>query len=121
MINFLKCRNIKAVRGLKIAFMDELKTQFPEMVNDSGMLDWKFFEEEIRPGHPIQARRLPSDQESISFTIGPGACDALHIIEVAKLLVELYDQINPATKYKEALQGLRKAIDRLENNQKRRK
>ena len=62
-------KGVEEIDGFKVAVMDELKEKHPEMFNESGQMDYKMFEKEIRPTHPIQIRH---DKNSISFTIQNG-------------------------------------------------
>ena len=78
-------KDFKQIGGHKIAHMDQLKKQFPEMVAEDGQtLNWKFFEEKIRPTHPIQMRQ---DKQSLSFTFGKDACSLSTVIFVLFELV----------------------------------
>ena len=62
-------KGVEEIDGFKVAVMDELKEKHPEMFSESGQMDYKRFEKEIRPTHPIQIRH---DKNSISFTIQNG-------------------------------------------------
>jgi len=64
MINTLK--EVKEINGKAICVMDELKEKFPEKFNESGSMDYKWFESEIRPNFNIFLRH---DVESISFNM----------------------------------------------------
>lgn len=50
---------------IKAVVMDDLKNKFPEKFNESGAMDYKWFEAEIRPNHNTFIRK---DVESISFS-----------------------------------------------------
>ncbi len=86
-------KNVKEINGEKIIIMDELRTQFPERFNESGAMDYKWFEETIRPNSFIYVRH---DKNSLSFTIQNGAikeagkngCQVVDIIAVAKHIIE---------------------------------
>jgi len=64
MINTLK--NVKEINGKAICVMDELREKYPEKFNDSGSMDYKWFESEIRPNYNIFLRH---DVDSISFNM----------------------------------------------------
>lgn len=64
MINSIK--EIKEINGKPICVMDELKEKHPEKFNESGAMDYKWFEEEIRPNFNIFVRH---DVDSISFNM----------------------------------------------------
>lgn len=86
-------KGIKEIGGFKIVVMDELRAKYPEKFNDSGSMDYKWFEKEIRPNNFIYVR---NDVNSISFTIQNGAvkesgvngCQVDTLIETAKIMIE---------------------------------
>lgn len=86
-------KGIQEVDGFKVVVMDELREKFPEKFNESGAMDYKWFEADIRPHNFIYIRH---DVNSISFTIQNGpvkeasvnGCQVDQIIHVAKLMVE---------------------------------
>ena len=86
-------KGIKEIGGFKIVVMDELRAKYPEKFNDSGSMDYNWFEKEIRPNNFIYVR---NDVNSISFTIQNGAvkengvngCQVDTLIETAKIMIE---------------------------------
>ena len=64
MINSLK--DIKEINGKPICDMGALKEVSPEKFNESGAMDYKWFEEHIRPSYNIFIRH---DVDSISFNM----------------------------------------------------
>lgn len=65
MINSLK--HLKQINGKKIIHMDELRERFPQHFNpESGQMDYKWFEKEIRPNYNIYIRH---DVDSLTFNI----------------------------------------------------
>lgn len=64
MINTLK--GITHVNGKPICVMDDLREKHPEKFNESGSMDYKWFEKEIRPNYNIFIRH---DVDSIAFNI----------------------------------------------------
>lgn len=86
-------KNLKEVNGEKIVVMDDLRDQFPEKFNESGAMDYKWFEKDIRPHSFIYVRH---DVNSISFTIqngpikevGKNGCQVTDVIAVAKHIIE---------------------------------
>lgn len=64
MINCLK--NVKEINGKPILVMDELREKYPEKFNESGTMDYKWFESEIRPNYNIYVRH---DVDSLSFNM----------------------------------------------------
>lgn len=86
-------KGIKEIGGFKIVVMDELRAKYPEKFNDSGSMDYNWFEKEIRPNNFIYVR---NDVNSISFTIQNGAvkesgvngCQVDTLIETAKIMIK---------------------------------
>jgi len=64
MINSIK--HLKEINGKPICVMDDLREKFPEKFNESGAMDYKWFESEIRPNFNIFVRH---DVDSISFNM----------------------------------------------------
>lgn len=64
MINSLK--EVKEINGKAICVMDDLREKFPEKFNESGAMDYKWFESDIRPNFNIFLRH---DVDSISFNM----------------------------------------------------
>ena len=86
-------KGIKEINGEKVVIMDELREQFPEKFNESGSMDYTWFEKEIRPHHFIYVRH---DKNSLSFTLqngpireaGKNGCQVTDVIAVAKHIIE---------------------------------
>jgi hypothetical protein len=86
-------KGLKEINGEKIVVMDELREQFPDKFNESGAMDYKWFEKDIRPHNFIYVRH---DVNSISFTIqngpikevGKNGCQVVDVIAVAKRILE---------------------------------
>lgn len=85
MINSIK--DLKEVNGKEIVIMDELREKFSEKFNESGQMDYKWFESEIRPSKHIYVRH---DKDSLTFNMmtkpaseGGKGCQFTDLIEVA--------------------------------------
>ena len=86
-------KGLKSVNGENIVVMDELREKFPEKFNESGSMDYKWFESEIRPSNFIYVR---NDVNSLSFTIqngpikenGKNGCQVVDVIAVVKHIIE---------------------------------
>src|SRR4029079_15487137 len=86
-------KDVKKIGGFEVVVMDELREKFPEKFNESGAMDYKWFEAEIRPGKFIYVR---NDVGSLSVTLqngpikeaGVNGCQIDTIIEAAKLILE---------------------------------
>lgn len=113
-------KGIKKIGEFDVIVMDELRETMPELFNESGAMDYKCFEENIRPKNFIYIRH---DKNSLSFTIqngpikenGVNGCQVDTIIEAAKLILEGLNKNFPCrenacaiTKLDEALMWLDK-------------
>ncbi len=110
----------KEIGGFKIVVMDELREKYPEKFNESGSMDYKWFESEIRPNNFIYVR---NDVNSISFTIqnkpikevGVNGCQVDTIIETAQIMIEELNKKFPCWENKQAIGGLETALIALKN------
>lgn len=112
MIGFLK--DVKSIAGHEICVMDELRDKFPEKFNESGAMDYKWFENELREKHSIFLRH---DKDSLTFNImtspvneGGKGCQATVLIEAGLMAIKHYNTLFPCrenaltiTKLEEAL------------------
>jgi hypothetical protein len=64
MIETLK--DIREINGKPVCVMDDLREKYPEKFNESGGMDYKWFESEVRPNFNIFLRH---DVDSISFNM----------------------------------------------------
>lgn len=86
-------KGVTQLDGETVVIMDELRVKFPEKFNESGAMDYKWFEAEIRPNHHIYVR---NDVNSIAFTIqngpikehGKNGCQVTALIAAAKKIIE---------------------------------
>jgi hypothetical protein len=84
---------VKELGGFKVVVMDDLRSQHPEKFNESGAMDYKWFEKDIRPTNFIYVRH---DVNSLSFTLqrgpikeaGVNGCQVDTVIEAAKAIIE---------------------------------
>ena len=63
-------KGVRSINGHDIVVMDSLREKHPEKFNESGSMDYKWFEEHIRPHNFIYVRH---DVNSLSFTVQRGA------------------------------------------------
>jgi len=126
-LNTLK--DVKKIGGFDLIDMGGLKNAYPEKFNESGAMDYKWFEKEIRPNNFVYVRH---DVNSLSFTIqnglskevGVNGCQVDTIIEAAKIIVEGLNKNIPCrenamiiTKLDEALMwSLKRKLDREARN-----
>lgn len=116
-------RNVTKINDFDLIVMDELKKQYPEKFNESGSMDYQWFEKDIRPHNFIYVRH---DVNSISFTIqngpikevGVNGCQVDEMIYAAKLIIEGLNKNFPCrensmaiTKLDECLMWLKKRKD----------
>lgn len=116
-------QNVEAIGGFKVICMDELREKYPEKFNESGAMDYKWFEKEIRPYNFIYVRH---DVNSISFTlqnkpikeVGVNGCQVETLIHAAKLMVEGLNQKVPCRENSVAITKLDEALMWLEKRTK---
>ena len=122
-------KNVNEIDGYDLVVMDRLKERYPEKFNESGSMDYKWFEKEIRPTNFIYARH---DVNSLSFTIqdgpikenGVNGCQLTTLIAAAKIMIEGLNKKFPCrenamtiTKLEEALMWQKKRTnDRIARN-----
>jgi len=120
-------KDVKEIDGFGVIVMDELREKYPERFNESGAMDYPWFEKEIRPKNFIYVR---NDKNSIAFTIqsgpikevgGVNGCQVDTIIDCAKKIIEGLNERFPCrenslviTKFDEALLWLKERKRRRE-------
>ena len=112
--------DVKEIDGFNVVVMDELRAKYPDKFNESGAMDYKWYEKEIRPHNFVTVRH---DVNSIAFTIqngpvkqvGVNGCQVDTMVEAAKLIIEGLNSLFPCrensmaiTKLDEALMWLKK-------------
>lgn len=118
-------KGIKEIGGFKIVVMDELRAKYPEKFNDSGSMDYNWFEKEIRPNNFIYVR---NDVNSISFTIQNGAvkengvngCQVDTMIETAKIMIEKLNENLHCSENEVAIVYLEEALLALSDRKRNR-
>jgi len=113
-------KGITKINKEPVVIMDRLREKFPEKFNESGAMDWKWFEADIRPNHFVYIRE---DKNSLSFTlqkgpikeVGVNGCQVDTVIEAAKMILEGFNKKMPCrenacaiTKLDECLMWLNK-------------
>lgn len=114
-INSIK--HLKEVNGKKIIHMDELRDQYPEHFNaDSGQMDYKWFEKEIRPNYNIYVRH---DVDSLTFNMltKPASeggdlnrCQLVDLVTIAKEMLSYLNEKFPCMENQETLKHLHEAL-----------
>lgn len=108
-------KDVTNIGGFSVVVMDELCAKYPEKFNESGAMDWKWFETEIRPNHFIYIRQ---DKNSIAFTVqngpikehGVNGCQVDTLIEAAKLIIEGLNKQYPCRENSVAITKLDEAL-----------
>ncbi len=111
-------KNVKSVGGFPVVIMDDLRELYPEKFNESGAMDYKWFEKDIRPHNFIYVRH---DVNSLSFTLqngpikenGVNGCQVDTIIEAAKHIISGLNEKFPCIENTLAISGLNVAISAL--------
>lgn len=106
-----------------VVVMDELREKYPDKFNESGSMDYKWFEKDIRPNNFIYVRH---DVNSVSFTIqngpikkvGVNGCQVDDMIVVAKTIIEGLNQKSPCRENAVAIIKLDEALMWLEARKK---
>ncbi len=121
-------KGIKYVNGFEVVVMDELREKYPEKFNESGSMDWAWFEKDIRPKSFIYVR---NDKNSISFTMqnqpikecGVNGCQVDELIETAKIILNGLNAKFPCRQNSLAITKLDEALhwltDRRNDREKR--
>lgn len=101
--------------GFDVIVMDELRAKFPEKFNESGSMDYKWFEKDIRPKNFVYVRH---DVNSLSFTLqdgpvgeaGVNGCQVDTIIEAAYIILKGLNEKLHSTYNTEAMACLDSAL-----------
>lgn len=121
-------KGVSEINGFKVIVMDELREQYPYIFNESGAMDWHWFEKDIRPHHFIYVRH---DKNSISFTmqnqpiqeLGVNGCQVDELIGAAKVILEGLNKKFPCRQNALAITKLEEAMhwltDRRNDREKR--
>lgn len=108
-------KGVSKIGGFDVVVMDELREKFPEKFNESGAMDYKWFEKDIRPNHHVYVRH---DVNSISFTIqngpikevGVNGCQVDTVIAAAKAIIEGLNSKFPCRENSMAITKLDEAL-----------
>ena len=109
-------KGVERIDGYNVVVMDELREKFPEKFNESGAMDYAWFEKDIRPHNFIYVRH---DKNSLSFTIQNGpikevgvtGCQVSTLVHAAHHIISKLNENYPSPYNDKALAGLKQAID----------
>ena len=112
-------KGVSEIGGFPAIVMDELREKFPEKFNESGAMDYAWFEKDIRPSNFVYIR---NDVNSISFTIqngpvkenGINGCQIDTLVHAAKLILEGLNKNFPCRENACAITKLDEAIHWLD-------
>lgn len=117
-------KGVTELGGFKVVNMGALKELFPDQFNpDSGQMNYKWFEAEIRPHNFIYVR---DDVNSLSFTIqngpvkehGVNGCQVDTIIHAALAIISGLNDYFPSQYNADCMHHLEGAIHALEQRTK---
>lgn len=116
-------KGVTEIGGFPVVVMDDLREKFPEKFNESGAMDWAWFEKDIRPTHFIYLRH---DKNSLSFTIqngpikeyGVNGCQVDTLIAAARLIIFGLDSRFPSEENKTVLRHLDEAYEALKQRKR---
>lgn len=112
-------KGIKKLGGFDVVVMDDLRALHPEKFNESGAMDYKWFEKDVRPHNFVYVRH---DVNSLSFTIqngpikekGVNGCQVDTIIEAAKEILFGLNKQFPCRENSVAITKLEEALHWLD-------
>ena len=112
-------KGVEKIGGFDVVIMDELREKYPEKFNESGGMDYQWFEKDIRPHNFVYVRH---DKNSLSFTLqngpikenGVNGCQVDTLIYAAKEILSGLDEKFPASHNKKAIGHLMLAIAALD-------
>ncbi len=110
---------VKKLGGFDVVVMDDLRKQFPEKFNESGAMDYKWFEADIRPKNFVYVR---NDVNSLSFTLqngpvkehGVNGCQVDTVIQAAKSILVGLNKNFPCRENSLAITKLEEALHWLD-------
>lgn len=104
-------KGIKKIDDFDVVVMDELRELHPDKFNESGAMDYKWFEKDVRPHNFVYVRH---DVNYISFIIqkgpikenGVNGCQVDTIIEAARVILDGLNKQFPCFENEQALVSL---------------
>jgi len=116
-------QGVKELGGFDVVVMDELRDKYPEKFNESGSMNYEWFEKEIRPSNFIYVR---NDKNSIAFTIqngpikevGVNGCQVDTLIHAAKEIISKLNTKFPCRENALAITKLEESLHWLDARKK---
>lgn len=108
-------RGVEELDGFDVVIMDELKEKYPEKFNESGSMNYEWFEKEIRPNKFVYVRH---DKNSIAFTLqngpvnkhGVNGCQVTTMIAAARKIIAELNAKFPCEENESTLRHLSQAL-----------
>jgi len=108
MLSLLK--GVTKLGDFSVVNMDALREQFPEKFNESGSMDYKWFEQDVRPHNFVYVRE---DVNSLAFTLqkgpvenGVNGCSISTIVQAVRTLIEKENEQAPNESHRVAIEAL---------------
>lgn len=116
-------KNVNSIGSYKVIDMGKLRELYPDKFNDSGSMDYWWFEKEIRPNNFIYVRH---DVNSISFTLqngpvkenGVNGCEVNTLIKAAIIIIDGLNQKFPCEENSLCILKLADALQHLDDRKK---
>lgn len=116
-------KNVKKLGEFDVVVMDDLREKYPEKFNESGSMDYKWFEKDIHPNNFVY---VWNDGNFIAFTIqngpikevGVNGCQVDTMILAAKTIIEGLNAEFPCRENSMAITKLDEALMWLEARKK---
>lgn len=107
-------KDVEQIGEFKVIVMDKLREQYPEKFNESGAMDYAWFEKEIMPHHFVS---VSQDRNTIAFKlqkgpikeVGVNGCQVGTLIEAARLIIEGLNKQLPCLENEKVLSNLASA------------
>jgi hypothetical protein len=111
--------------GFPVVIMDDLRKRYPAKFNETGAMNYEWFEADIRPYHFVYVRK---DKNSISFTlqkgpigeVGVNGCQVDTVIHAAAAILRGFQSKFPCEENAAAIFHLENALIELEKRKKNR-
>lgn len=113
-------KGTEKIGEFSVICMDKLREKFPDKFNESGAMNFEWFEKEIRPNYFVYVRH---DVNSISFTlqnggikeVGVNGCQVDTMIEASKLIISKFNELYPSDYNDVCIEHLTLALQALKD------
>jgi len=116
-------KGVEKIGEFDVVIMDELRSKHPEKFNESGAMDYGWFEKDIRPHNFVYVRQ---DVNSLAFTlqkgpikeVGVNGCQIDTIIDTARLILVRLNKNFPCRENALAITKLEESLHWLDHRKK---